>query len=89
MTEQTKKIKTELTEKEIEEFRNVQAQAMNELLGDKGNVAFLHASINKFIEDMKTENRECEPAAYMMSGAVIGYTLCKLNNGGGVDDSIE
>ena len=75
----------ELTEQQIEHFRRLNAQAMKEVMTDKGNIAFLNGSIKKFIVDLKEQNKECEPAAYMMSGAIMGYTLC-LNNKGGEGD---
>lgn len=78
---------TELTEKQIEHFRKLNAQAMKEVMTDKGNIAFLNASIKKFTDDLKAQNKECEPAAYMMSGAIMGYTLCLYNKGGEGDGS--
>lgn len=66
----------ELTEQKIEHFRRLNAQAMKEVMTDKGNIAFLNASIKKFIDDLNAQSNECEPAAYMMSGAIMGYTLC-------------
>lgn len=77
----------ELTEQQIEHFRRLNAQAMKEVMTDKGNIAFLNASIKKFIDDLKEQNKECEPAAYMMSGAIMGYTLCLYNKGGEGDGS--
>lgn len=89
MTQQAEKLKEELTQKQIEEMKAFEAQALNELMLNKGNLAFLQNSINKFVEDVKTQNKECEPAAYIMSGAIIGYTLCLINKGGGADGSIK
>ncbi len=77
----------ELTEQQIEHFRRLNAQAMKEVMTDKGNIAFLNGSIKKFIDDLKEQNKECEPAAYMMSGAIMGYTLCLYNKGGEGDGS--
>ena len=74
-------------EKADEEIRLMQiaATCFNKIL--KGNIAFLNASIKKFIDDLKEQNKECEPAAYMMSGAIMGYTLCLYNKGGEGDGS--
>ncbi len=82
MKQQAEKLKEELTQKQIEEMKAFEAQALNELVNDKGNAAFLNGAIQKFTNDVKAQNKECEPAAYMMSGAIIGYTLCLINRGG-------
>ena len=42
----------ELTEQQIEHFRRLNAQAMKEVMTDKGNIAFLNASIKKFIDEL-------------------------------------
>lgn len=82
MKQQAEKLKKELTEVQIEQMKKLEAQALNELVNDKGNAAFLNGAIQQFINNLKTQNKECEPAAYMMSGAIIGYTLCLINRGG-------
>ena len=69
----------ELTEQQIEHLKKLNAQAVKEVMTDKGNIAFLNSSIKKFIDDLKEQNKDCEPAAYMMSGAIMGYTLCLYN----------
>ena len=69
---------TELTKEQENEVRKISQQSIQEIMSDKGNVAFLNNSIDKFLKELKEQNKECEPAALMMSGAIMGFTLCKL-----------
>ena len=55
---QTEKLKEELTQKQIEEMKAFEAQALNELVNDKGNAAFLNGAIQKFTNDVKAQNKE-------------------------------
>ncbi len=69
---------TELTKEQENEVRKISQQSIQEIMSDKGNVAFLNNAIDKFLKELKEQKKECEPAALMMSGAIMGFTLCKL-----------
>lgn len=72
----------QLTEEQIEQITKIQAYATNQIMSNKGNISFLQNAIDKFVQDLKEQNKECEPKAYMMAGAIIGYSLCLINKGG-------
>ena len=65
---------TELTNENIE-LRKTTANAIQKIMTNSGNIAFLNNAIERFLTELKEQNKECEPAALMMSGALMGFTL--------------
>lgn len=65
---------TELTNENIE-LRKTTANAIQKIMTNSGNIAFLNNAIEKFLTELKEQNKECEPAALMMTGALMGFTL--------------
>lgn len=68
---------TELTNENIE-LRKTTANAIQKIMTNSGNIAFLNNAIERFLTELKEQNKECEPAALMMSGALMGFTLHEL-----------
>ena len=68
---------TELTNENIE-LRKTTANAIQKIMTNSGNIAFLNNAIEKFLTELKEQNKECEPAALMMTGALMGFTLHEL-----------
>ena len=68
---------TELTNENIE-LRKTTANAIQKIMTNSGNIAFLNNAIERFLTELKEQNKECEPAALMMTGALMGFTLHEL-----------
>ena len=49
---------TELTKEQENEVRKISQQSIQEIMSDKGNVAFLNNAIDKFLKELKEQKIE-------------------------------
>lgn len=74
-----------LTEEQEKKCREATQQAIKEILDDAGNAAYVKGAVAHFIAGLQAEGKTLKPEEYAVNGVFIGYSLCLMNKGGGID----